>query len=313
MKLSNEAKVGILVTAALAALIWGLNYLKGKDVFTSRNRYFAVYKHVDGLATSNPVFMNGFRIGIVNQIDFMPDKSGNLLVTLLINKDVFVAKNSIAKIFSSDLIGTKALRIDLGDAAEALPDNDTLHAELEYSFAQKVGEQVGPIKDKTERLIVSIDSLVTMFTLLFDPKTNGNIKEGIGHLNNTLASLDNLVSDDKSKLNVMLSNISSITTNLKNNNEQIDKVLENMEQITDTLAGIRFAGTIEKADQLLAEMNQVFNKINSGQGTLGQLVYNDSLYMNLDQTAKDLDILMKDLKANPKRYVHFSMFGKKAN
>ncbi len=311
MKLSNEVKVGILVTAALAALIWGLNYLKGKDVFTSRNKYFAIYKNIDGLVTSNPVFMNGFRIGIVNKIDFMPDKSGNLLVTLLIDRDVFVAKNSVARIFSSDLIGTKALRIDLGNSMEALADYDTLHAELEYSFAQKVGEQVGPIKDKTERLIVSIDSLVSMFNTLFDPAMKGNIREGIGHMNNTLASLDHLMSDDKSKLQVMLNNLSSITGNLKNNNEQINKVLANITQLSDTLAAINFAATIEKSDRLLSEMNQVFSNINAGKGTLGQLATNDSLYHHLDNTARDLDLLLNDLKGNPKRYVHFSVFGKK--
>lgn len=313
MKLSNEVKVGILVTAALAALIWGLNYLKGKDLFTSRNKYFAVYKSVDGLVTSNPVFMNGYKIGIVNQIDFMPDKSGDLLVTLLIEKDVFVAKNSIARIFSSDLIGTKALRIDLGDAPESLSDYDTLKAELEFSFAQKVGDQVGPIKDKTERLIVSIDSLVTIFTALFDTKTNGNIKEGIAHMNNTLSSFDHLMADDKSKLNVMLSNLSSITSNLKDNNAQINKVLDNMSSITDTLAAVQFEGTIAKADHLISEMDAVFSKINKGEGTLGQFVNNDTLYTHLDHTAHDLDELLKDLKVNPKRYVHFSMFGKKAN
>ena len=137
------------MTAALAALIWGLNYLKGKDIFTSRNRYYAVYQNVDGLVSSNPVFKNGYRIGIVNSIDFMPDKSGNLVVTLLIDNDVFVSKNSVAKIFSSDLIGTKAMRIDLGTDLQPLNDEDTIHAELEFSLAQQVGKQMGPIKDKT--------------------------------------------------------------------------------------------------------------------------------------------------------------------
>jgi phospholipid/cholesterol/gamma-HCH transport system substrate-binding protein len=179
VNLSKEAKVGILVTAALAALIWGLNYLKGKDVFTSRNKYFAVYQNVDGLVTSNPVFMNGYRIGIVNSIDFMPDNSGRLLVTLLIDNDVFVSKNSIARIFSSDLIGTKAMRIDLGNDPTPIADKDTLKAELEYSLAQKVGEEVGPIKDKTERLIVTIDSLASMLYLLFDPGTKNNLRKAL--------------------------------------------------------------------------------------------------------------------------------------
>ncbi len=312
MKLSNEAKVGILVTASLAALIWGLNYLKGKDIFTSRNRYYAVYQNVDGLVTSNPVFMNGFRIGIVNRIDFMPDQSGRLVVTLLIDNDVFVSRNSVAKIFSSDLIGTKALRIDLGDAREALQDEDTIRAELEFSFAQQMGKQVGPLKDKSEKLIVTIDSLASMLYQLFDPSTKNNLREGIGHLNHTLAEVDQMMADDRSKLNVMLRNLSSITTNLHNNNDQINRILSNMHTISDTLAAVNFNETIHRADQTLIQMEQVLEKINKGQGTLGQMVNNDTLYQHLDQSARDLDLLLKDLKANPKRYVHFSVFGKKA-
>lgn len=313
MKLTNEAKVGILVTAALAALIWGLNYLKGKDIFTSRNRYYAVYQDVDGLVTSNPVFMNGYRIGIVNRIDFMPDQSGRLVVTLLIDNDVFVSRNSVAKIFSSDLIGTKAMRIDLGNSKEVLQDEDTITAELEFSFAQQMGKQVGPLKDKSEHLIETIDSLASMLYLLFDPGTKNNLREGIGHLNNTLREVDQMMANDRSKLNIMLGNLSSITTNLQNNNDQINRILTNIHSISDTLAAVNFNTTIQRADQTLMQMEQVLAKINKGQGTLGQMVNNDTLYQHLDQSARDLDLLLKDLKANPKRYVHFSVFGKKAN
>lgn len=255
--------------------------------------------------------MNGYRIGIVNSIDFMPDKSGNLVVTLLIDNDVFVSKNSVAKIFSSDLIGTKAMRIDLGTDLQPLNDEDTIHAELEFSLAQQVGKQVGPIKDKTERLIVTIDSLAAMLYNLFDPGTKNNLREGIGHLNKTLGSVDQLVSSDRSKLGVMLTNLSSITTNLKENNDQINNILDNLSLVSDSLAATHFVSTVAKADQTLEQMSQVMEKINKGQGTLGQLVNNDSLYHHLDQSAHDLDELLKDLKANPKRYVHLSVFGKK--
>jgi phospholipid/cholesterol/gamma-HCH transport system substrate-binding protein len=311
VKLSNEAKVGILVTAALATLLWGFNYLKGKDLFTSRNRYFAVYPGVDGLVKSNPVFMNGFRVGIVDDIDFMPDKSGRLLVTLLLNKDVFVSKTSVARIFSSDLIGTKALRIDLGSDPLPLQDNDTLHAEIEFSFAQQLGKEVGPIKDKTERLVVSIDSVVTMLYALFDPNTKDNLRSGIKHLNGTLVSVDELLSNDKSKLRIMLSNLESITGNLKNNNDQINTIIDNLAEVSDTLTRVNFAQTISNADKVLEESSLILENINKGQGSLGKLVNNDSLYNNLDAAAKSLDELMKDLKEHPKRYVHFSVFGKK--
>lgn len=311
MKIRNEVKVGILITAALAALLWGLNYLKGKDVFTSRNKYYAVYTSVDGLVASNPVLMNGYRIGIVNDISFMPDNSGRLLVSLLVEKDVFVSRNSIAKIYNSDLIGTKALRIDLGNATDRLEDGDTLMAELEQGLADKVGKELGPLREKTEALVVSIDSMVNMLKTVFDPNTRNNLQSGIGHMNNTLASFDEMMNSDKGKLKIMIDNLASITTNLKENNAQITNILNNLSQVSDTLAGEHFANTIRKAEEVMEQTNQVMMKINSGEGSLGQLVNDKGLYNNLDSTATSLDALLKDMKDNPKRYVHFSVFGKK--
>lgn len=311
MKISNELKVGILVTAALAALLWGFNYLKGKDVFTTRNTYFAVYKSVDGLVASNPVMMNGFRIGIVNSIDFMPDNSGRLLVGLLVDRNVFVSKNSVARIYNSDLIGTKALRIDLGTDPSPLADNDTLPAELEQGLADKLGNELGPLREKTERLIVSIDSMVTIMKSVFDPNTRNNLQSGIGHLNNTLAGFDEMMNSDKGKLKIMVDNMASISTNLRNNNEQITAIIKNLHTVSDTLAGEQFAKTIENASIVMQQASDLLLKINRGEGTLGQLVNDERLYHDLDSTAISLDALLIDMKANPKKYVHFSLFGKK--
>ena len=311
MKLRNEVKVGILVTVSLAALLWGLNYLKGKDVFKSRKKYFAVYNSVDGLVASNPVFMNGFRIGIVNSINFMPDKSGRLLVSLLIEDDVFISRNSIARIYNSDLIGTKALRIDLGNENEPLSNGDTLYAEVEVGFADKVGKELTPLREKTERLIVSIDSMVHMMKKVLDPNTQNNIQSGVAHMNNTMAAFDEMLNSDKGKLKIMLDNLASITSNLKENNEQITNIITNLSSITDTLVGEHFVNTIANAEKVMEETHIMMAKINNGEGSLGQLVNNKSLYNNLDSTAFNLDALLKDMKENPKRYVHFSVFGKK--
>lgn len=311
MKLRNEVKVGILVTAALAALLWGLNYLKGKDVFKSRNKFYAVYQSVDGLVASNPVFMNGFRIGIVNDITFMPDKSGQLLVSLLIEDDIFVSRNSVARIYNSDLIGTKALRIDLGNSPEALQTGDTLAAELETGLADKVGKELTPLREKTERLIVSIDSMVNMLKKVMDPATQHNLQSGVAHMNNTMAAFDQMLNSDKGKLKIMLDNLASITTNLRENNQQITNILENLSAVSDTLAGEHFANTVMNAEKVMEQTQAMLVKINNGEGSLGQLVNDKSLYTNLDSTAINLDALLKDLKENPKRYVHFSVFGKK--
>lgn len=312
MKFSNEAKVGILVTAALAALLWGLNYLKGKDFFSSNRTYYAVYDDVGGLVKSNTVIMNGFRIGIVDKIEFNPDHSGKLTVKMLIDKKTFVSNDAIAVIFSSDILGQKAMRIDLGVDPQPAKDGDTLRSILQTSLTERLGNQVGPLKDKTEALIVSIDTVVTMLHDLFDPQTKDNLRGAIAHLNHSLTSLDNSVSSDRGKLNIMLNNLESITTNIKNNNKQINAILNNLSQVSDSLARANFTSAINNADRTLAQAAEVFTKINRGEGSLGQLVNDKKLYDNLDSTAKNLDELVKDLKANPKRYLHFSVFGKNA-
>lgn len=311
MKLSNEAKIGILLTATLALFIWGLNYLKGRDLFTSRVRYFAVYDQVDGLVSSNPVFMNGFRIGIVNDISFSDDKSGRLVATLLIDKDVYISRNSVARIFSTDLIGTKAMRIDLGNSTEQLQNGDTLTSGVESSFAQQFGQEVGPIKDKTERLIVSIDSLTSHMRKALNEENRSKLTGSLSHLESSLAGLDRMINNEQSKFNKMIGNASAIVENINTHEAEISSILSNINQLSDTLAAIGFKETVASAGHAIDQLNLVLDRINKGKGTLGQLVGNDSLYQNLESSANNLDSLLIDLKAHPKRYLHFSVFGRK--
>ncbi len=311
MKLSNEAKIGILLTVTLALFIWGLNYLKGRDLFTSRVKYFAVYDQVDGLVSSNPVFMNGFRIGIVNDISFSNDNSGRLVATLLIDKNVYISRNSVARIFSTDLIGTKAMRIDLGDSPEQLQGGDTLTSGVETSFAQQFGQEVGPIKDKTERLIVSIDSLASQMRKALNEENRSKLAGSLNHLESSLAGIDRMINSDQSKFNKMISNASSIVGNINAHEAEISSILSNLNRLSDTLAAIRFRETVESAGQAIDQLNLVLESINKGEGTLGQLTGNDTLYRRLESSANNLDSLLVDLKAHPKRYLHFSVFGRK--
>lgn len=311
MKFSKEAKIGLLITIALVALIWGINFLKGKDFFTTSDKYYAIYDDVDGLVKSNPVIMSGYRIGIINQIEFIPDKSGRLLVTMLIDNDVHISKDAVANIVSSDLLGAKAMRIDLGISPEKAKSGDTLIASLETSLTSKLGKQVGPVKDKVENLIVSLDSVSNMLLQVFDPNTKNNLRSSILHFNRSMTSLDYMVSDEKGQLKVMFDNLASITSNLKKHNAEISNAITNISTLTDTIARARFASAINNADLAMMQFNELMEKINKGEGSLGLLVNDKQLYNNLEVASKNLDELLKDLKANPKRYVHFSMFGKK--
>ena len=307
MGIRKEVKVGLLITVALAALLWGLNYLKGKDVFTSKSKYYAVYEQVDGLVKSNPVFMNGFRIGIVNDISFSDDHTGKLLVALLIDRDVFIPANSVARIYSVDLIGTKALKIEPGTSNIALVEGDTLSAELEIGIAG----QVAPIKDKTERLIESMDSLARSINRVLDQQARTRLTSSLAHLEHILSEADLLISDPRSDLNRTLANTEAITLGLKSGNEDMQKILYNLSQITDTLSQANIGGSIEQLDSTLSETRTVLKRLNNGEGSLGRMITDDSLYQNLNRTTRTLDLLLSDLKAHPGRYVHFSVFGRK--
>lgn len=313
MKISNEVKVGIIVTAAIAALVWGINYLKGVDIFSRTTKVYAVYDSVEGLVKSNAVILRGYRIGQVQKLEFLPDKSGRMLATIYISQKVFVSRNSVAQIINSDFFGGKAVNIDLGSDPNPVQEGDTLKSEV----ISGLSEQIGPIKDKAESLIQSLDSVANSLHLLLDEKSRKNLSKSFESLAKILASFENtsnhldyMLSSDQSKLNKMISNAESISDNLKKNNEKISNILDNFSQISDSLAKANLANTLLNTNKVMSEMASIVQKINKGEGSLGMLVNNDSLYRNLSSTAADLDTLLIDLKANPKRYVHFSMFGK---
>lgn len=312
MKLSKEAKTGLLVTGALAALLWGMNYLKGFNLLSNDNKFFAVYSSVDGLVPSSDVVLNGVKVGMVQDIQFTPDKSGQIVVSLVIKDNIFVSKTSIARIVSTDLLGGRGVNIILDPAGAPAVDGDTLSSEVQTTLA----DQLTPVKDKAESLIQTLDSLASAINQVVSPANRKSLNASFLNLDKTLAnlesvtgSLDQMVSSDQGKLKKMIDNLESITSNIKNNNEALASALHNIEKITDSLAASNLASTVNNANSTLSQTASIMEKINKGEGTIGMLINNDSLYNALEQSAVDLDKLLIDLRENPKRYVHISVFG----
>ncbi|MBL7913904.1 MAG: MCE family protein [Bacteroidia bacterium] len=314
MKLSKEVKVGILVTGALAGLFWGMNYLKGIDLFSNDNTYYAVYQNVDGLVPSSDVILNGVKIGQVTHITFLNDKTGRILATFLVSGKVFIGKDSEARIVSSDLLGGRKVDIQLDANSQPAVDGDTLVASVQTTLS----DQVKPIKDKAESLIQTLDSLASSMNQVFNAQTKQNLNASFDNLNKSLKSIESasnsidfMISNENGKLRKMIDNLESITTNVKNNNQNLSNVMKNFSQISDSLVKANLASTIQNADRVLNETASIMAKINKGEGTMGMLINDDSLYVSLERTASDLDKLLIDMKQNPKRYVHFSIFGGK--
>lgn len=317
MKISKEIKIAFIFIGTLVLLYWGINFLKGRDFFNRERVYFAVYDQVNGLVVSNPVLVNGFRVGHVKKMFFHPDHSGKIVVEFIINnKDFEIPRNSVARLFSSDLLGSRAIEIQLGNAPELAEDGDTLKTFIQASLSEEVNVQFQPIKKKFEAVMTSIDSVLVIIKAIFNENTQKNLEQSfesirytINNLERTTYNIDTLVITQRVKLANIIGNIESISLNIKKNNDKISNVISNFSKISDTLAKANIAQTINNANKSLKDFSEIIHKINSGEGSIGMLIYNDSLYNNLNSASKQLDELVEDIKLHPHRYLNFSVFG----
>lgn len=312
MKITNETKVGALAAVAIAVLIVGYSYLKGNDVFSRENEFYAKYDRVDGLTASKPVLVNGYQIGRVSQLTLLPN--GQILVQFKVRPEFSIPKNTVAKLESTDLLGGKAIVFQLGTGSDYAINGDTLNANVQKDLMQ----QVEPVQKKAEQIIARMDSILSSVNSTLNPEFQRNFDRSFASIARTLENLektsktvDGLVSGQSSKISGIMSNLESITANFKNNNEKISAIMNNLEKVSDDVARANFAQTINEANKAVADLQTIVSKINSGSGTLGQLINDERMYNNLNNAAGNLDKLMIDLKANPKRYVSFSVFGGK--
>ena len=319
MKITKEFKIGIVVVCAIAAFIWGINFLKGSNLFSHKYVLYAVYPKIDNIIPATPLLISGFKVGQVNKISLIG--SGNqksVLIKFLLTEDVDIPKHSVARAISSDLLGSKDIEIILSNNTEFVKSGDTLLAETEQGLKESFNKQLAPIQAKAEKLIGSIDSVMSVVNSVLNVKTRKNIDESfegvrkaILSLEQTAYKMDDLIGSEKVKISSILSNLNQITANLSKNGARIDNIIGNISNMTDSLAKAQIKEAVDNANKSMKELNILLSKINEGQGTLGKLAKNDSLYNNLNKSGEDLDKLLKDLRINPERYIHFSVFGKK--
>ena len=319
MKIRKEVKIGFIVLLTIGLGIWGAQYLKGTNLFDDNRRFYAIYDHVDGLSASNPVVINGYKVGQVESINFLQDFSGKLIVKFTVTEKNFrLPVDTKAKIISSDLLGSKSIDLNLGTSEEELQNLDTLESSIEASLTEAVNQQIAPLKRKAEELISTVDSAIIVVQSIFNKQARGDIGASFTSIRNSLETfektmnrVDGLVEQEQEHIAAIFQNVESITKNLSRNNERLTQSLENIEAITDSLAGANLKQTVNNASYAMEEVAEVMEKINQGQGSLGQLINNDTLYTNLEAAANDLDQLLLDMRLNPERYVHFSIFGRK--
>lgn len=308
MKISNETKIGALTAISITLLILGFNMLKGKSLFSRNTTLFAIYDKVNGLQASNSVLVNGLVVGNVSSLDVMDEAVGHILVKLTIKRKIRIPKNSVAHIISADLLGTKAIRIEYGNAGDYLHDNDTIATAVDGALTDIVMKQLMPVTAKVQGTLAQLDAvLMSIRNILEEPGTKNHLRATLANLHTTTDHLSQV----SEKTEVLVDNLNNITGNLKKNNEHITQILSNTEKATGVLADGKLENIIQHIQETASQLNDVMTKLNKTDGSLGLLLNDKKLYNNLEVASQSLNLLLQDLHRNPQRYVHFSLFGRK--
>ena len=303
MKISNEVKTGILAIFSICLFIFGYSYLKSNDIFVGDRTFYAVYSDVEGVVNGTPVTINGFPVGSIQKISFT--KNNDLLVKFRIENDIKFSINSIAQIYETGLIGGKALAIiPAYDNKRNAIDNDTLNSSIAPGLTDLVNKKITNLQVKIESMVVSADSVLNNINKVFDDSTKNNLKTSVSNFNQTIIDLKTTSNSIK---NIVENNQSDIDSSIKN----IKNFSEDFSQISNKLNQAQIDETFNNFKTSSENLTKILNEINSGNGTIGQIVKNDSLFKNLNKASESIDLLLEDIRLNPYRYIHFSIFGNK--
>ena len=307
--MNKEFKIGFFAIVSIIALVFGVNYLKGINILNDNRDFYAVYENIGGLQVGSPVLVNGYKVGMVSNIDLLTEKNQNLLVTISLDKEFDMATNTVCKIVNQDLMGTKGIALVLGDTDELVTSGDTLISGIEGSLQDEVNAQILPLKNKAEELIGSIDSVMMIVTAVLNKDTRENLRNSLSSLDktfelmsHTMVKVDSMIDINDERIAKVVKNLESITSNLESSNGEIKNILTNFSSLSDSLA---------KADiaKVLQNVSDITTKINNGEGSIGLLLKDDKIYVNFEKSTRELAALLEDIKKNPSRYVNFSIIG----
>ncbi len=310
-KISNEVKVGVVALLTIIVFIWLFNFLKGKDFLKSTAIYYTVYEKVGGLAESSPVEVNGFKVGVVQSINFIDATSGKLLAVFSVNKNFKLPKNTVAEIVPVSLLGGMKVQFIYGNGPGTYAPGDTIPGRLAESLMDKIDNELLPVKEKITNLISEIDTVMNSVNDIMNADFKKDLGGTLSNLNSTTKSLNNILGSREQELKTTLDNVNRFSKMLSDNSDKMSKTFTNLETISDTLAAADIYNSVSNLKASLEKASKMMDNMNKGKGSAGQFLTNDTLYTNLTNSLESLNLLLQDLKANPKRYVHFSIFGKK--
>lgn len=304
----QQIRVALMCLAAIVILYFGINFLKGIDIFSSKTYYYCVFDDAGGLTESNPVQINGYKIGKVESVHLLSSNPVKICAKLLITEDIRIPEDSKFEVASASLLGGQALCLHLGESTTYASNGDTLASFVTPALTDGLDD----IKGQIGNILASVDTIGTSLKdLLYHEGGSEDLKNTLANLEATTANLNDILAQNKNKIGRLVTDMEEFGKTLNEASPKLNNIVENFDKISDTLAKADIAAVITNANQTIEEVKTLVAKINAGEGDVGQLVNNDSLYKNLEATTANLNNLLVDLKENPKRYVHFSLFGKK--
>ena len=299
-----EIKTALLVILGISLFIFGFSFLKRSSIFENNKIVHTIYDEVEGLVVGAKVTINGLVIGNVSMIDFLPG-STKILVSMRIDKDLNFSPNSKAVFYEAGLIGGKAISIEpVFDSKNIIKSNDTIASGVKPGLTELINRQIAPLQEKIESMLTSVDSLFSGVSNVLNYETQNNLKNTLENLSQ---SVNNINMSSEALIEVIDENRSALNMSFKN----VANASKNINELTDSLSKIDFTNTFNKLSESLNNINTILSKVENGEGTLGKFINSEELYQNLSQSSKELEELLSDLKANPSRYVQFSLFGKK--
>lgn len=304
--ISKEFKVGLLVVVAGAMLYLGFNFLKGRDFFSRDNTFYTFYDNVDGLTVSNQVIVNGFTVGQVDAIQIQPAHGNRLLITLKVDKKIQVPKDAKAILADGGLLGGKQINLVFDKGTIYAKNGDTLVSGIELGLADLVAEKANPLAKNIDSTALVLKNMLVKYEAM-----SGEVKAILENTKATTENINGILGDNRQQLRNLTANLVALTASLKDTEAQFKPILSKLNSFADSLQSMELKEASRQANEILAQLNRTSQAINNAEGSLGQLIYNDSLYQQLHYTVSDLDRLLIDLREHPQRYVHLSVFGRK--
>ena len=312
----TEFKIGLAFILGFLVLYWGINFMKGEDIFSSQKKFYVVYDNTEGLLATRPVTINGYQVGQVNSIGFHPDQSGRLVVTLQVNNEFPITQGTVAKIYSASIMGEKSISLHTKKGTPLALSGDTLFSDTERDLTQEVNMQLAPIKARTEELLGTLDTVIGLASGFLDQRTSDNFKSTIESIEKTFQSvqesaseISNYLSDNKENFDAVSENFRLLSEELARNSSDITSTIQNVEAISDSLSSARLTETINNMESITARFDRLMAELETGEGAASKIIYDEEVYANLKQATDNLNRLLLDIKYNPNKYLHVSVFG----